>query len=91
MKRDRAVGIRDLKSGLSAYLRRVRRGEALLVTDRGEPIARIVPAGLAPGLTALLRDGKLTWPAARPIVPRKPLRLRGRGPSAAEMVLEDRD
>src|SRR2546425_1226103 len=41
MKRDRAVGIRDLKSGLSAYLRRVRRGEALLVTDRGEPVARI--------------------------------------------------
>jgi prevent-host-death family protein len=90
MKTDRSVGIRELKSGLSAYLRRVRRGEALLVTDRGAPIARIVPARLAPELAQLLREGKLTWPERKPVIPTRPLRLRGRGRSAAEMVLEDR-
>lgn len=29
------VGIRQLKSHLSAYLRRVKAGEVLIVTDRG--------------------------------------------------------
>ena len=36
-----AVGVRELKSHLSEYLRRVRRGEVLLVTDRGEVIAEL--------------------------------------------------
>jgi len=90
MNRQRSVGVRELKSGLSGYLRRVRRGEAIVITDRGEPVARMIPAGIAPGLVRLIREGKLTWPAAKPVVPRRPLRLRGRGPNAAEMILEDR-
>lgn len=31
-----SVGVRELKSHLSEYLRMVRRGEEILVTDRGE-------------------------------------------------------
>ncbi len=41
----RKVGIRQLKDGLSRYLRAVRRGATLTVFDRGVPIARIVPFG----------------------------------------------
>jgi prevent-host-death family protein len=37
------VGVRELKNGLSAYLAAVREGGEVLVTDHGEPIARIVP------------------------------------------------
>lgn len=37
------VGIRELKSHLSQYLAKVRAGEVVVVTDRGEPVARIVP------------------------------------------------
>jgi prevent-host-death family protein len=33
------VGVRELRQNLSVYLRRVRRGEALEVTDRGQPVA----------------------------------------------------
>lgn len=33
----------DLKSRLSEYLRRVKAGAELVITDRGVPVARIVP------------------------------------------------
>lgn len=37
------VGVRELRQNLSVYLRRVRSGEALEVTERGEPVARLEP------------------------------------------------
>ena len=37
------VGARELKTRLGTYLRRVREGRTLLVTDRGEPIAELRP------------------------------------------------
>ena len=37
------VGIRELKNGLSGYIDRVRDGEEVIVTDRGRPVARLVP------------------------------------------------
>ncbi len=38
------VGIADLKAHLSGHLRTVKKGETLLVVDRGTPVARILPA-----------------------------------------------
>ncbi len=38
-----AVRIAELKARLSEYLRRVRRGQTLIVTDRETPIAQIIP------------------------------------------------
>jgi prevent-host-death family protein len=37
------VGVRELRQNLSVYLRRVRRGETLEVTERGEPVAVLQP------------------------------------------------
>jgi prevent-host-death family protein len=37
------VGVRELRQNLSVYLRRVRRGESLEVTERGEPVAILQP------------------------------------------------
>jgi len=61
----KAVGIRELKNRLSDYLRRVRRGEEVLVTDRGEVIAEIRAPVLRaaveapyPGLIERARDGR---------------------------------
>jgi prevent-host-death family protein len=36
-----AIGVRELKARLSKYLRLVREGETVLITDRGEVIAEI--------------------------------------------------
>ena len=38
------IGIRELKNGLSGYVRRVRQGEIILVTDRGQVVAQLAPA-----------------------------------------------
>ena len=37
----RAVGVRELKNRLSEYLRLVRNGEQILVTDRGDVVAEL--------------------------------------------------
>ena len=37
------VSVSELKANLSRYLREVRRGGELQVTDRGTPVARLVP------------------------------------------------
>ena len=38
-----SVQIADLKNNLSAYLRKVRTGEEVIICDRKSPIAKIVP------------------------------------------------
>ena len=37
------IGIAELKSGLSGYLRGVRKGSEIVIKDRQTPIARLVP------------------------------------------------
>lgn len=63
----KAVGLRDLKNRLSEYIRDVRRGEIVIVTDRGEVVAELGPPGrhavssdVPPGLQALARKGLAT-------------------------------
>ena len=41
MKHPVEVGIKELKNRLSAYLREVRQGRRVLVTDRGEVVAEL--------------------------------------------------
>ena len=38
------IGLRELRQGASAYIARVRAGEVIEVTVRGELVGRIVPA-----------------------------------------------
>ncbi|MBI2401872.1 MAG: type II toxin-antitoxin system prevent-host-death family antitoxin [Gemmatimonadetes bacterium] len=39
----RTAAVSELKAGLSAYLARVKAGEEVVVTERGTPVAKIVP------------------------------------------------
>lgn len=78
----RVVGVRDLKNRLSEYLRLVRGGESVLVTDRGVVIAELRPPGASsaaaekyPGLADLVRRGLADAvhdndPNAYPVMPR---------------------
>lgn len=58
------VGLRELKNRLSTYVRYVRTGEAVAVSDRGEIVAELGPPrsarDAASGLAALARKGELT-------------------------------
>lgn len=81
------VGIADLKAHLSGHLRTVRKGETLLVVDRGTPVARIVPAGDP-------RGGLVTRPPTRDLraVKRMLKRLLPIAPQvdSLSILLEDR-
>jgi len=47
------VGVRELRQNLSVYLARVIAGERLEVTDRGTPVALLIP--IRPGATLVER------------------------------------
>jgi prevent-host-death family protein len=51
------VGIRALRDRLSEFVERVRAGEALVVTDRGRAVARLVPMDHERALDRLIREG----------------------------------
>ena len=60
----RSAGIRELKNRLSHYLRLVKEGEEVLITDRGVVIASLGPPErseyrhIPPGLVELARQGR---------------------------------
>lgn len=82
------VGIKELKSRLSEYVGRAAGGERILVTDRGEPVAELVP--LTPTRRKLLRmaqEGELSWNGGRPKGARG---IVVRGEPVSETVIRDR-
>jgi prevent-host-death family protein len=87
------VGARELKTRLGSYLREVRRGRTIVVTDRGEPVAEIRPiaqarAGTA-GLDHLAALGRLSRTSKAPLPPFRP--IRHQGPPLATAVVEGRE
>ena len=59
------IGIRELRRNASVYVRRAQRGELIEVTDRGRPVARLVPLPKDGSiLDRLIEEGKVT-PATR--------------------------
>lgn len=62
------VAVSALRAKLSDWIERARDGEEVVVTERGTPVARLVPVEGAPLLERLTRQGVLSKPrdAARP-------------------------
>lgn len=57
------VGIRELRQNLSVYMRRIHRGERFEVTERGRPVALLVPlAGATSPLAKLVASGRARMP-----------------------------
>lgn len=86
------VGVRDLKARLSEYLRRVKQGQTIVITDHGQPVGRILPVGqtLDEKLQALQEAGLLEWsgkklqPFDSPVINRS-------GKLVSDLVVEMRD
>jgi prevent-host-death family protein len=70
----RTVGLKVLKNKLSEYVRLAAAGEAVVVTDRGRPVAEIVPARRQ-AETVIERGIRKGWirPAKKPFAPRRPV------------------
>lgn len=90
----KAVGVRELKTRLGSYLREVRRGRTIVVTDRGEPVAELRPIALArtgreAEIHRLVTLGYLTRTSKAPLAPFRPIRRKGHPLSDA--IVEDRE
>ncbi len=86
-----AIGTRVLKNQLSRYLRRVQRGERLVVTARGRTVAILSPPSTTDTerrIEAMLREGVARWRGGKPKGSRRPPRIRGH--SVAQAVIEGR-
>jgi prevent-host-death family protein len=82
-----AVGVAELRRNLSQYLKRVERGERLLVTDRNRPVAELGPPPTAGGaLDRLIAEGRVERPPRRGLP--EPLKLEG-DPYALSRALEE--
>jgi len=53
------IGVRQLQQNAAAALKRVRHGEQIEVTDRGRPVAMLVPVAARNVLDALEAAGRL--------------------------------
>jgi prevent-host-death family protein len=84
--------ITEVKNQLSAIIDRVRAGESVIVTDRGQPVATIEPvradADDAARLVRLERSG-IVRPASKPPPP-LPTELPGAKASAVEALIDER-
>jgi prevent-host-death family protein len=67
----KAAKVSELKAGLSKYLARVKRGEQVVITERGRPVAKLVPMPPRPHdvepdewdrILELERQGRITIP-----------------------------
>ncbi len=86
------VGVRELKNRLSVFLRLVKQGERVTITERGRAVAVIVPpaeAQIDPDIEALLREGLARWGGGKPQGSARPVKLR-KGPPISQTVIEDR-
>lgn len=84
------AAVRELKTHLSAYLRRVKDGEQVVITDHGEPCAVIQPfppRNEEAQLRVLMGNPNISWSGKSFVLP-DPVRIGGK--SMSEAVLEDR-
>ncbi|MEI6258827.1 MAG: type II toxin-antitoxin system Phd/YefM family antitoxin [Deltaproteobacteria bacterium] len=85
------IGIRELKENMSRYMKQVRTGERIIVTDRKNDIAIIMPIGIKSGeekLYQFIQRGMASWSGGTP--EGMPSRIISKGKSVSSAVVEDR-
>lgn len=86
------VGVRELKSKLSEYLRRVKAGETITVTEYGASIGRIIPIlpTIEARMQALVAAGLVEWNGRKP-APYRPQAVNRGERRLSDLVIEDRE
>lgn len=89
------VGVRQLRNGLTRYLRLAEKGQPVLITSRNRPVAVLQKPDRNSARTeeeviaALVAEGKLIGPLKPvPFKPFKPLKMRGK--PLSQTIIEDR-
>ena len=85
------AGVRDLKARLSEYLRLVKQGRVVTITEHGKPIGRLVPysESVEDRIQSAIDAGILLWNGER-WEPAGPVaKVRGKK-TVADLIIEDR-
>jgi prevent-host-death family protein len=90
------ASITEARNGFSSLLKHVRRGEIVLITDRGKPVARLEPclASEDPRIARLEAEGVLSSPREKLDLEgllKVPLPRLPDGVRASDAVTEDRE
>src|SRR5574341_1789695 len=82
------IGVRELKAHLSRYLKEVKAGPTVLVTEHGKPMGRIVPAAqsLDSRLQAMGQAGLIAWNGKKPVAMSPVARVHGKRTVAALLI-----
>ena len=86
-----SVGIRNLKNKLSLYMRKVKEGEILSVTERGRTIAYITPAldqTEINEIQTMILNGLGTWKGGKPKGAKRLVQISGK--PVSEYIVEER-
>jgi len=85
------VGARELKSKLSEYMRRVKAGETITVTEHGKPIGQIVPVKptVEERLLAMVAAGQAEWNGQK-LKPYQPKAVNRGARPLSDLVVDDR-
>lgn len=89
METGTTVGIRELRQNLSKYVERVKAGEALIVTERGVEVARLVPSGRRRSTLAFLVEELGTTVPQGSMKDLPPLIQADPGAPSTEEILDD--
>ena len=88
------AGIKEVKNNLSRLIAQVKKGEEILITDRGKPVARIVQEkpdkqSIHQVLGTLAQKGLVVLPSRNILRTNiSPVTINGK--NVSEMVIEDR-
>jgi len=85
------IGIRELKENLSRYMKKVKTGEKIIVTDRKKEIAVIMPLekkAKEEKIYQMIQRGGACWSGGKPAGMNK--RIISKGRSVSRAVIEDR-
>ncbi len=85
------VGMRELKNKLSEYLRQVKAGEIIIITEHGKAIGQISPIKptVRERMAALVSAGQMEWVDEK-LPPVQPITLKKREGLLSDLVVEDR-
>jgi len=86
------VGTRELKSRLSEYLRRVKEGQIITVTEHGKSIGYIIPIykTVEERIQMMISAGQVVWSGQKPKA-YFPVALNSGDRQLSDLVVEDRE
>jgi prevent-host-death family protein len=88
-------GVREVRDHFTRYLKQVREGRTITITEHGRAIAQLTALPVSETVEARLerleRQGLLRLPVVSGTLPPLPRNLPKRGPSLRELVLRERE